>query len=190
MNDVAVMLKDGRQGVVRPVREADAAALAELLIAVAAAGVGVVMLGDEMRRRRRDPMEGVSPYLHGGDNSGARGCMLVAEVDGRIAGEGTIRRMSPSRLRHVAHIGLSVHPEFQGQGLGRALMEGLMRWAREVRDPEMPDIARVDLAVFADNVKARRLYESFGFEVEGVRRNFIRYEDGREADDLIMAVMI
>lgn len=183
-------MKDGRRATIRPVRESDAASMNELLVAVCRAGVGTVRLPDEMRKNDEEALESVRKFTQGGENAGPRGCLFVTEVDGRVVGEGSIKRMAPSRLRHVAHIGLSVHPEFQGQGLGRALMAAMMRWAGEVRDPKLPDITRVDLAVFADNMKARRLYESFGFVVEGVRKNFIRYEDGRMVDDLIMAVML
>lgn len=190
MTGEIVIMKDGRRAVIRPVRESDAAQMNELLIEICRAGVGSVRLPDEMRKSDEEALESVRKFTPGGENSGPRGCLFVADVDGRVAGEGSIKRMSPSRLRHIAHIGISVHPEFQGLGLGRALMEAMMAWAREVRDPKLPDITRVDLAVFADNTKARRLYESFGFEVEGVRKNFIRYEDGRMVDDLIMAVML
>lgn len=185
-----ITTKDGRAATIRSVRESDAAPMNDLLEAVCRAGVGTVHLPEEMRKSNQEALENARKFTPGGSNSGPRGCLFVAEVDGRVVGEGSIKRMSPSRLRHIAHIGLSVHPELQGQGLGRALMTAMMRWAREIRDPALPEITRVDLAVFADNVKARRLYESFGFEVEGVRKNFIRYEDGRMVDDLIMAVML
>lgn len=187
---VDISMKDGRAARIRPVRESDATPMNDLLEAVCRARVGTVHLPGEMRKSEEEALESVRKFTPGGSLSGSRGCLFVAEVEGRVVGEGSIKRMSPSRLRHIAHIGISVHPEFQGQGLGRALMAAMMRWAREVRDPKLPEIARVDLAVFADNMKARRLYESFGFEVEGVRRNFIRYEDGRMVDDLIMAVML
>lgn len=185
-----IAMKDGRRATIRPVRESDAQGIADVLLAVARAGVGVVRRPDDTRIYTDDPLANVRKFLPGGEHGGSMGCMFVAEVDGRVVGEGTIRRMSPSRLRHVAHFGLSVHPDLQGRGLGRGLMRAMLDWARVTRDAEMPDISRVDLAVFADNERARKLYESFGFEVEGVRKNFIRYEDGRMVDDLVMAVMI
>jgi putative acetyltransferase len=190
MFDLPIQMRDGRAAIIRPVRESDAQQLNDLLVAICRAGVGVVQLPDEMRKSDEEALENVRKFLPGGTNAGPRGCLFVVEMERRVVGEGSIKRMAPSRLRHIAHIGLSVHPELQGQGLGRALMQAMMDWARSVRDPKLPDITRVDLAVFADNARARRLYESFGFEVEGVRKNFIRYEDGRMTDDLIMAVML
>lgn len=187
---IHIKLKDGRDGIVREVRVEDADGLRDTLLAVTHAGIGVVRLPNERTKYIDDPISAIKDYQPGGEHGGSRGCMIVGEVNGRIVAEGTIRRMSPTRLRHIAHIGLSVHPEFQELGLGRAVMHGLLEWARTIRDPSMPDISRVDLAVFADNVRAVRLYESLGFVREGVRRNFIRYEDGRYEDDLIMALLL
>ena len=185
-----IILKDGRTGIIRPVQESDAQGVADTILAVGRAGVGVVRSPAEMGVYTDDPLANVRKFLPGGDNGGARGQMFVALIDHRVVGEGTIRRMSPTRLRHIAHIGLSVHPDSQQLGLGRALMNAMLDWARTVRDPKLPNLARIDLAVFADNTRAVALYRSLGFEVEGVRTRFIRYEDGRETDDLIMALMI
>jgi RimJ/RimL family protein N-acetyltransferase len=48
---------------------------------------------------------------------------------------------------------------------------------------------RVELHVFAENVRARRLYESLGFVVEGTcpRRDKV---DGQYRDDIMMALVL
>ena len=51
-----------------------------------------------------------------------------------------------------------VEPEMRGQGLGRALIKGLLRWAAE------HDAQSVDLQVAGDNHVAQSLYCSLGFE--------------------------
>lgn len=97
--------------------------------------------------------------------------------------------MARHAIRHVAHIGLSVHPEFQRLGLGRALMDALLDWATlgPGAQPPDPPISRIDLFVLADNTRAIALYESLGFTVEGRRRRMIRRPDGGFVDDLLMA---
>ena len=52
---------------------------------------------------------------------------------------------------------LYVVPERRGQGLGRALLEAAMEYARE------RGAARIDLNTSVDDVAARALYESAGF---------------------------
>ena len=47
-------------------------------------------------------------------------------------------------------------------------------------------LERVELAVFADNHRARRLYEKMGFTVDGTRARRAKI-DGRYRDEVLMA---
>jgi RimJ/RimL family protein N-acetyltransferase len=186
MDTRRIILKDGRSALIRPAAPEDALPLHECNRAVVAAGLGVVRTVEELDRRTPEKIAQEHREWTHGVHSGPGGCMLVGEVGGAIAGAGTIRRHTPALLRHVAHIGLGIHPAWQGLGLGRALMEGLLAWARA--GPE-GRITRIELSVIADNHRAIALYESLGFRHEGVRRAHIRFPDGRYADDLLMALL-
>lgn len=106
---------------------------------------------------------------------------LVAELDGQLAGELTIKGVSPRRaLAHVATLGLSVRAPFRRRGVGRALMTEALAWAPTA------GYTRVELQVYARHTAAIALYESCGFEREGVRRRYIR-EGDTYLDDLVMA---
>jgi len=111
--------------------------------------------------------------------------VLVAEVGGRVAGY--VRLSHPTPLpasRHVLYVsGVAVDPAVQGQGVGRALVEGALAHARE------RGIRRVTLRVLAPNTRARALYESCGFVVEGVLRGEFHLE-GRDVDDQFLAYTI
>ncbi|MCJ7625285.1 MAG: GNAT family N-acetyltransferase [Anaerolineaceae bacterium] len=109
---------------------------------------------------------------------------LVAETDGKIIAELTCRGSKPKALRHVAYLGMSVSREWRGQGVGTALMEKLVHWARE-----NGVIKRIELNVYARNKVGIHLYEKFGFVIEGCRRNAI-YQGGKYLDDLVMALLI
>ena len=87
-----------------------------------------------------------------------------------------------ARNRHCGEFGVSVARAFRGRGVGSALLERLLAWARA-----SAQIERVELGVFANNTGAIRLYERLGFEVEGVRRGAIRLGDER-IDLLLMAL--
>lgn len=77
-----------------------------------------------------------------------------------------------------AHItNIAVHPDYRGKGIGKKLMQGLI----DLTQGE--GIMQVSLEVRKSNVVAIHLYESFGFQVEGVRKEF--YFDNHE-DALIM----
>lgn len=69
------------------------------------------------------------------------------------------------RVRHAGGIGIMVHRDFQNQGVGRALMNTVIDMA-----DNWLKLVRLELTVFEDNERAIHLYESLGFEKEGLRR--------------------
>lgn len=105
-----------------------------------------------------------------------------AHGDPAVVGSCGLHPAGPQlRRRHVMHLGISVAPEAQGQGVGRALMVAMIdyadRWAQ---------VLRLELQVYADNQRAIALYESLGFRHEG-RHVGYALRDGRYVDSLSMA---
>ena len=62
--------------------------------------------------------------------------------------------------RHAHVEVLAVEPAAQGQGLGRLLMDAAEAWARG------RGYRRITLNVFAQNERARQMYEHLGYEPE------------------------
>jgi putative acetyltransferase len=85
------------------------------------------------------------------------------------------------RLRHSGFIGIMVHKDYHGNGIGRALMEALI----DVADNWLM-LVRLELTVFTDNERAVKLYEKCGFEKEGVRL-CAAIRSGAYTDDFIMS---
>ena len=106
--------------------------------------------------------------------------VFVAEVDGQVVGRLSVSRDQHPASRHVADVGLMVAAERRGQGIGRALLEAAVDWARAA------GVTKLELHVFPWNEPALRLYERFGFEREGVRRGHYR-RGGEEVDAILMA---
>lgn len=93
------------------------------------------------------------------------GLELVGVVDGRAAGHlGLITTRLPRR-RHVASFGIAVHPDFQGRGIGSALMAEMLHQA-----DNWLNLLRVELSVASTNAAAIALYEKHGFVLEGQAR--------------------
>jgi putative acetyltransferase len=94
---------------------------------------------------------------------------LVAELadSGEVVGNLGVHRHSNLRRAHAAEIGMSVHDDFQGQGIGTQLMAAAVALA-----DNWLHISRLELTVFTDNAPAIGLYEKFGFEKEGVLRAY------------------
>lgn len=81
-----------------------------------------------------------------------------------LAGEGEIQR-------------IAVLPSYRRLGLGRKMMEAMIKYSRENQ------AEAVSLEVRAGNTAARRLYESYGFTEEAVRKGY--YHNPKE-DAVIM----
>lgn len=105
--------------------------------------------------------------------------VFVAESGGEIVGRLSLARESHPASLHVADLGLMVEAGRRRQGIGRALLEQAVEWAREV------GVAKLELHVFPYNEPAIRLYERFGFDREGVRRRHYR-----RGDELVDAVLM
>jgi putative acetyltransferase len=78
-------------------------------------------------------------------------------------------------------MGMSVHDEWQGKGIGTALMLA----AVDLSDNWL-NLRRLELEVYTDNESAIRLYERFGFEREGTLRQHA-FRNGRYVDAYLMA---
>lgn len=89
------------------------------------------------------------------------------------------------RTRHAAHFTVMVDRAFRRQGIGSALLDEALAWARS-----HPMLKRVGLSVFADNDAAIALYRSRGFVEEGRMLGAYREPDGQIRDDLRMGLSI
>ncbi len=101
------------------------------------------------------------------------------------APEGLVARLSLARdphpaSFHVADLGLMVAASHRRRGIGRALLEQAVEWARE------RGVSKLELHVFPHNEPALALYKAFGFVEEGYRRRHYRRGPGY-VDAVLMA---
>jgi GNAT superfamily N-acetyltransferase len=86
---------------------------------------------------------------------------LVAVAEDRVVGHVNVAREENPVTRHVASIGMAVEARWRGRGVGSALLEEAIAWARKV------GVEKLALTVYPDNGPARSLYRRFGFVEEG-----------------------
>ena len=101
------------------------------------------------------------------------------------APEGVVARLSVARdphpaSSHVADLGLMVAASHRRRGIGRALLEQAVEWARQSA------VSKLELHVFPHNEPALALYRAFGFVEEGFRRRHYR-RGGEYVDAVLMA---
>lgn len=104
-------------------------------------------------------------------------CADELEIVGSL---GLVAETSPRRA-HVGQIGIAVHDQWQGRGIGSVLLKA----ATDLADRWL-NLRRLELTVYTDNEAAVRLYEKFGFAVEGTLRAY-SFRDGVFVDAYAMA---
>jgi putative acetyltransferase len=108
--------------------------------------------------------------------------LLVACVDGEVVGNlGLETFPNRPRVRHTGSIGMAVRDDWQGKGVGTALMGA----ALDLADNWL-NLSRIELQVYADNSAAVALYKRLGFEIEGTHRCYA-FRDGEYVDAYSMA---
>ncbi|MGJ7515374.1 GNAT family N-acetyltransferase [Pseudomonas baetica] len=106
---------------------------------------------------------------------------LVALHQGAVIGNISLEQFSRIRRSHAGSFGMGVARAWQGKGVGSKLLAA----ALDIADNWM-NLRRVELTVYADNEAAIGLYRKFGFESEGLLRDY-GLREGQWVDVLSMA---
>jgi RimJ/RimL family protein N-acetyltransferase len=112
--------------------------------------------------------------------SAEAGSLLVAEIDGELVG--MLGMHLPRYL--VADLGMNVKDGFRGQGVGSALVEAAIAWARAA------GAHKIALQHWPHNTAARALYEKYGFEQEGYLRRHYPRKNGEIWDAVVMGLVL
>jgi RimJ/RimL family protein N-acetyltransferase len=165
---------------VRPARERDVDAIVDLLEAVAAERRWIGMEPPlDTARRRRLLIEGIND---------PRSVQLVATADSsapRLADGAVVGQLGMALAPYgVADLGMVVAEAWRGRGIGGALLDAGIAWARDA------GAHKVALQVWPHNQAAIALYEKFGFEREGLLRRHYRRRSGELWDAVVMGLQL
>ncbi len=172
MRPKKIILDDGRTVTVRQRRREDAEALFGMYSS----------MSDDARRWTMAPItrERIDRWLSQEEQVFA----IVATTGDRVVGHSAFFIHGFARLKGCADIGIQIHQDFQGVGLGTAMTEICIRRAKEA------DIHRLSLEVVAENEVAVHLYDKLGFVREGVKRDAFFGEDGKYHDLVVMGQIL
>jgi len=164
---------------IRQADPSDAEQLTRLADAVSAEPEGwLISIAGEWRSAgdERRFLKAVRRYPHA--------AVFVAERDdGTVVGRLSVGRDPHPASTHVADVGLMVAAAARRQGIGTALLRAAVDWAREA------GVRKLELHVFPWNEAAIALYDAFGFEREGYRKQHYR-RGGEFVDAVLMAYVV
>lgn len=90
------------------------------------------------------------------------GVGMICRKDGKVcAYGGMICTVDEGQITNIA-----THPDYRRQGYGRAVVDALIKYAKNNR------LLSISLEVRESNKAAIELYTSFGFKIEGKRKDF------------------
>lgn len=159
---------------VRRAEPGDAVGLVELAASIGREG-GAWLLTTEMWRSVAEERRYIRGVRRHPDAA-----VFVVEDASAIVGRLSISRDLHPASPHVADLGLMVAASHRRRGVGRALLDRAVEWARSA------GVHKLELHVFPWNAPALALYEGYGFVREGLRHgHYLR--DGAEVDAILMA---
>lgn len=173
-------LQDGRKITIRSVEPEDAACMLQYM---------KIMLGETPFLLRTPEEFSYTPeeeaQVLAGRKNDPRSLMLVAETEGQIVASADVcSHGAKSRVLHRAELGISVRKDYWRQGIGSALMDRLISFAKQ------SGFEQIELTVESKNLRALRLYLKNGFIVYGTRPHGMKYPDGSYDNDYLMVRML
>lgn len=124
-----------------------------------------------------DQLAQADTLLHG--NPDEPPMYFVALVDGEVIGWVTLERDDIEKLSHVVYLTMGLLDEYRGLGIGTALMERAVSWARE------SGYRKVASNVPATNESAITFLETNGWEVVATRPDHYMIDD-RLVDEVMI----
>lgn len=111
--------------------------------------------------------------------------MLAAFLDGNLVGNvGVTRVQEHVKYRHRANFGISLQKKVCGLGLGTLMLQEILKLVKQT------EFEQLELTVFADNLRAIRLYEKSGFVKTGMMPRAYRLKDGSYHDEIQMVYQV
>lgn len=131
-----------------------------------------------------EPVEVESKRTWFNSHSPERYPLLVHEIDGKVVAWISLQSFHGRPVyRYTAEISLYIAPEHQGKGLGRLLMEAILKEA------ERTGLKNLTAYIFSHNERSLNLFRSVGFEEWGFLPN-VTEMDGKEYSVTILGKRI
>lgn len=172
-----VHLKNGASVLLRPARVEEAEATLQAFLEMLHTSPYVLSTPESAAKKT---VETQRQWIESA-NADPKAALILAEHDGRIVGITNMAGFKDSKRPHRMGLGMSVHSDFRGVGLGEALLKKLIEIAQKIEG-----LRYLELNVMHVNTPARELYKKLGFQECGYYPQAYRQPDGTFTDDISM----
>ncbi len=104
---------------------------------------------------------------------------VAAEIEDKIIGNGEVTRGKYLETEHYGHLGLTILPQFRGRGIGREMVDTL------VKESQTRGLKTIYVEFLSTNTAALHTYEKAGFEKAGILPGKVS-RNGKFLDSIIM----
>lgn len=116
-------------------------------------------------------------------NNGDKILFAIAQLEDKIVGGIVLNVYSNSpKTDHVREQGMWILKDYRGNGVGNALMDYTIQWAKETET-----VRKITLGVWSPNLKALSLYAQVGFHIDGCHVNMAKI-NGLFVDEILMSL--
>ncbi|EEL55834.1 UNVERIFIED_ORG: RimJ/RimL family protein N-acetyltransferase [Bacillus proteolyticus] len=161
--------KDGKTIIIREAKERDAERILDSASKALINAPYMLSTVEDVKKVRIDAIQKTLKAYHENPNY----VQFIAEVDGKLVGAIDFKNGNKEKISHQGAFAMTILPEYRNYGIGRALLETLINWAKN-----NSKIEKVCLEVMEDNLGAIQLYKNLGFFEEGRKAKGVKL-DGR-----------
>lgn len=174
-----ITLKDGREILLRHATVSDAVKVIEFVQGFVYEAEFVPMVEGEFNPTIEEEEALLKNY-----EERSNSLFLVAEYEGKIVGNINIDGSQRKIMSHTAVFGMGMHKDWQGCGLGTALLQNAIDWCRDKSGLEL-----LYLQVYAENEAGLNLYRKVGFTEHGRMPKAFK-QNGRYHDEIYMYLLL
>jgi len=169
-------IKFNDEVIIREPKSSDAKALMGYINPIIAEpGVGIMLDKPQSLKQENDYLKGVIKTIKSG-----KGVYLYAFKGDTLVGSADIN-LKDYKQSHVGEFGITVANDYRDIGLGSFLMKTIINYAKE----KLVGLEIIQLGVFADNSRARHVYQKMGFKEVALMPRVIKNK-GKYTDEVIM----
>jgi GNAT superfamily N-acetyltransferase len=143
-----VALKDGKKATLRPLRKDDEKDFHQLFLEIPEPERMFI-------KHRVTDIKVIRDWCHNIDYG--RNLPMVGLLGGKISGVATLHQQLSGWKRQIGRVSVSVHPQFRGRGLARALIAEILDIARRA------GLERVEAEFIGEQGTAMKMFAMLGF---------------------------